>query len=153
MRNDKKISKTVQSIRQLADDFAVMEKTLGNQCASTDRIVESIVKSAEVLKGLYESNFNQNHVPEEKKFHSHQAYGDIEDCWEALQKSTSLKELQETLDKMPRWSGEWVWFVDNGTVTVRRADLDDTGYMVDDFEQRDIANLSDDNEQEDEQNV
>lgn len=148
MRNDKKISKTVQAIRQLADDFLTMEETLGNQCASTDRIIESIIKRADVLKGLYEANFNQNQIPAEKKIHSHQVYGDVEDCWEALQQSTSLKELQETLDKMPRWSGEWVWFINNGAVTVRRADLDDTGYMVDDFEQRDITNLSDGDEWE-----
>ena len=52
MRNDRAIKKTVKAIKQLADEFLAMP----NQCAYTDSIVDKIVKNANELKELHDTN-------------------------------------------------------------------------------------------------
>lgn len=52
MKNDKKIEALIKKINQETEEFL----DLPNQCAYSDRIVESIIENAEKLKTAYDNN-------------------------------------------------------------------------------------------------
>lgn len=56
MKNDKKILDLIKDIKSSADFYVSCVKAY-NPCAHTDRVIEKILKSAEELRKLYDSNF------------------------------------------------------------------------------------------------
>lgn len=56
MINDKKIEKLVSDIRKESDEFLTMIKSIGNQCAYTDRMIERIISLSDELKKAYDTN-------------------------------------------------------------------------------------------------
>lgn len=57
MKNDKKINDKILEINEKTSDFISAVKSLGNQCAATDRIVEAIIKLGKELEELHNNNF------------------------------------------------------------------------------------------------
>ena len=45
-------------------------------------------------------------------------YKHINDCWKALEEVKNIKDIDEVLNSFPRWSGDWDWWTDNGSVMV-----------------------------------
>ena len=59
MKNDKKVLKSVGKIKSLCYEFECTVKSLGNQDAFTDRIVEKIIDASEALKKIYNDQFEK----------------------------------------------------------------------------------------------
>lgn len=57
MKNDKKIEEVVRDMSLYIKNFIEFVDETGNQCAYTDRMVESLIKKATELKELYKNNF------------------------------------------------------------------------------------------------
>ena len=45
-------------------------------------------------------------------------YEHIHDCWSALRQCKNRKEVIETINSFPRWSGSWFIDNDHGTILV-----------------------------------
>lgn len=62
MKNDKKIERKVAEIQSLCYEFKCDVKSLGNQDAFTDRIVEKIIDKSKELEKLYNAQFDKNNI-------------------------------------------------------------------------------------------
>lgn len=47
-----------------------------------------------------------------------ETYEHINDCWSALRQCKNRKEVIETINNFPRWSGSWFIDNDHGTILV-----------------------------------
>ena len=46
-------------------------------------------------------------------------FGNVDECWKALEKVKTLDELENMLRSFPRHTGTWGYWTDNGSVMVR----------------------------------
>ena len=132
MKHDEKILELVKNLKGDCTLFIDTVKSYGNQCASTDRVLEGLLETADQIKTLFNEEFGE----EQPKVFNH-----IEDCWSALEKCESVDEIEELFKKFPRWSGSWDWYYDNGDFCVRNDCYDET-HDLEDYEIREIENLS-----------
>lgn len=59
MKNDIKIKSLVEELNRQTSNWLNEVKSLGNQCAYTDRMLEDITKTANIIKKLHEERFNK----------------------------------------------------------------------------------------------
>lgn len=143
MKNDKAVYLLVKEIRDEANSFVNYVDAF-NQCAMTDRAVETIIESAKKLAKAYGENFQDNH--KEKYCH-------INDCWRALDEAATVDQVEDLFECFPHWSGEWSWFIQDYRFYVRNEyfDKDADCYEEDTRELDGILDLEDYYDEEEEE--
>lgn len=97
MKNDEKIKAVMEELETNVHAWNKNVECLGNQCASTDRTIEKVIELGKKLDSLYNEK-EESTIP---------SFSHINDCWNYLRKSKSIKDLKNRLEQLPIWSGDW----------------------------------------------
>lgn len=57
---DKKVLELVKQTKESCDNFLKAVEFMGNQCASTDRMVEKVIEDSKELEKVYNGQFKES---------------------------------------------------------------------------------------------